>query len=131
MSSLPTRRLLAPARTRRHDEAYDWRHHLPPDWRDQVVVPWRFVCHRDAELSAERVFGYDLGPEPCFYAHRWALHETRSDDDETFYAQPTAGESVVAWQLRDGRWLIRRHTLAGDHGAPQRPVFVFSETMPR
>jgi hypothetical protein len=118
-------------RSLRVQDGYAWRSGLPRDWCEQVLVPLDFRVHRDPELSAERVFGCDADGQPCYYAHRWVISEPCSDDDEEFYLLPSAGESVVAWRLRDERWLVRRVVLGSDRCTQSQPFYVFSEHMPR
>lgn len=107
-----------------------WWGRLPVEWRDVVVVPLSFDLFREAELDAERVFGYDPDGEACYYAHRYVLREPRSDDGEEFYAAAAYAESVAAWRLRDQRWLIHRTVQPGQDCAGQS-FYSFSESMPR
>jgi hypothetical protein len=95
-----------------------------------AVPPLSFDLFREEQLEAERVFGYDADGMACYYAHRYQLREPRSDDGEEFYAAPSYGESVVAWLLRDERWLIHRIVRVGEHGEGQS-FYSFSESMPR
>ncbi|THF64699.1 hypothetical protein E6C76_11660 [Pseudothauera nasutitermitis] len=108
-----------------------WADGLPAAWREQVVAPLDFEVHRDVELSARRVFGRDADGRKCYYAHAWMMTAPCTDDDEEFYLQPTAGESVTAWLLRDERWLVRKVVIGNDGCAPSQPFYVFSESMPR
>ncbi len=109
----------------------EWRQGLPSHWREQVIAALDFDIHRDPELAAERIFGRDEDGEPCYYAHRWTLSAPCSDDDEEFYMVATAGESVTAWRLRDGRWLVCRVVLGNERCTPPQPFYLFSERMPR
>lgn len=59
-------------------------------------------------MHARRVIGDDQAGKPCFCACDYRLIEPRSDDDEEVYPALTYGESVQAWRLLDGRWLVRR-----------------------
>ncbi len=107
-----------------------WWQALPVEWRDMAVVPLYFDLFRECELDAERVFGYDPDGVACYYAHSYLVREPRSDDGEEFYAAPAYGESVVAWLLRDRRWLIHRTVRVGEDCAG-RGFYSFSESMPR
>ncbi|ANQ87007.1 hypothetical protein dqs_3991 [Azoarcus olearius] len=118
------------ARGRLDAEAWPWHARLPVAWREMAVVPIAFRVHRDAELAAARCFGHDADDEPCYYAHRYRIDEPRSDDGEEFYAGVLHAESVAAWRLRDGRWLIHRVVRTDEHGEGQA-FYSFSETMPR
>ncbi len=109
----------------------EWLMFLPAEWRSMVIEPIYFKQHREYEIAASRSFGYDADDCTCYYAHRYALNEIRSDDDEDFYEVVAYGESVHAWRLRDERWLIYRiaHT-AGD-STPGRGFFSFADRHPR
>lgn len=111
--------------------AVDWRRHLPAAWGEQVVAPFAFAEHREYEMPASRTLGHDVDGELCFYAHRYALTENRSDDDEDFYQIVTYGETVHAWRLRDERWLTWRVVHTGDDGDAQRGFYIFSDRPPR
>jgi len=109
----------------------DWRRHLPADWREQVIAPLDFTEHREYEMLASRRFGYDVDSALCYYAHSFAVTESRSDNDEDFYQVVTYGETAHAWRLRDERWLTWRVVQAGDDGDPRRGFYSFSDRPPR
>ncbi|MBK1722026.1 hypothetical protein [Thiocystis violacea] len=95
-----------------------WSSRLPPRWRRQAIEPRSFRVHREHEILARRVFGDDSQGIPCFYAHDYRQIDLRSDDDEDFYEALAYGESITAWRLRDGRWLVHRQIEPlGDEGA--------------
>ncbi len=54
-----------------------WHHRLPPAWREMVVAPLAFEVFRDADLAAERCFGYDTERRRCYYAHRFRIDTPR------------------------------------------------------
>ena len=101
------------------------------DWREQVVAPFDFTEHREYEMPASRRFGYDVDGALCYYAHSYALTESRSDNDEDFYQVVAYGETVHAWRLRDERWLTWRVVHTGDDGDTQRGFYSFSDQAPR
>lgn len=109
----------------------DWLLFLPEEWRDMVIEPLDFQQHREYEMAAMRSFGYDVDGTACYYAHSYALNESRSDDDEDFYEVVAYGESVHAWRLRDERWLTYRMVYTGGDGTPARGFYSFSEQQPR
>lgn len=111
-------------------EQPDWRQRVPLEGHAQVREPVTFEVHRDAELAAVRCFGYDAQRSACYYAHHYAVDEPRSDDDEEFYVCTLYGESLVAWQLRDGRWLVHRQLRSDEQGEGQA-FYSFSPSMPR
>lgn len=85
-----------------------WDSLLPRDWRAQAVAPVEFDVFREYEVAAERTVGRDENGAACYHAHRYVLHELRSDDDEDYYLMAVYGEALAAWRLRDGRWLSYR-----------------------
>lgn len=106
-------------------------HRLPQDWRDLVVVPLHVDVHEDYEIAASRALGYDEDEKPCFCTHDYVTGELLSDDDEEFYEVVTYAESLAAWRLRDGRWLIHRRIVAGLDDTRAQSFYSLSETMPR
>ena len=107
-----------------------WHARLPASWRSQVRAPRRFEVFREPELAAERCFGYDAKQVACYYAHSYCIDELRSDDDEEFYLCTLYGETLTAWLLDDGRWLIHRIVRTDEHGEG-RAFYSFSQNMPR
>ncbi|MDR2689360.1 MAG: hypothetical protein LBB76_06335 [Azoarcus sp.] len=111
-----------------------WWVSLPNAWRDQVVPPLAFEVFREHELEAARVFGYDPDGEACYYAHRYQLRESPTDgrgmDDGKSHTAPSYAEEVVAWLLRDERWLVHRTVRVG-RSEDASSFYSFSETMPR
>lgn len=107
-----------------------WRERLPLAWQAMVRAPVHFEVFRDDELGAERRFGYDANRVACHYAHAYRIEELRTDDDEEFYVCTLYGESLVAWLLHDGRWLIHRIVRNDEHCEGQS-FYSFSQSMPR
>lgn len=122
-SATPHRRTSPPA--------VDWQQYLPAEWRQHVVVALDFTEHREYEMPASRSLGHDADGALCYYAHRYLLEESRSDDDEDFYRVVAYGEQVHAWRLCDERWLIYRQVQNGDEHSPGRAFYSFSEQPPR
>ncbi|MBK5963245.1 hypothetical protein CCR95_03850 [Thiocystis minor] len=85
-----------------------WQAWLPEPWQALAIVPQSFRVYREYEVPARRVIGDDQTGKPCFCASDYRLIEPRSDDDEEIYPALTYGESLQAWRLLDGRWLVRR-----------------------
>lgn len=111
--------------------ATDWQRHLPAEWRASVVEALDFTEYREYEIPGCRTLGHDEEGELCFYAHRYTLTESRSDDDEDFYEVVAYSETVRAWRLRDARWLTWRIVQTGDDATPGRGFYSFSERPPR
>jgi hypothetical protein len=109
----------------------NWQQDLPEDWRASVVEALDFTEFREYEMPACRTLGHDEAGDLCFYAHRFTLTESRSDDDEDFYEAITYSETVRGWRLRDGRWLIYRIVQNGDEASSGRGFYSFSEQAPR
>lgn len=125
------------ARSRRAKEATHlahelvWAAHLPVDWRDQVLSPLWVQVHRDRDCGSERWVGYNEDDQPCWVRHRFVI------EGRHFSAEPgerAVGycEDLVAWWMRDGRWLIHRTILSQSHKRPTSYSFyALSERMPR
>lgn len=109
----------------------NWQQDLPEDWRPSVAEALDFTEFREYEMPACRTLGHDEEGKLCFYAHRFTLTESRSDDDEDFYEIVAYSETVRGWRLRDGRWLIYRIVQNGDDGASGHGFYSFSEQAPR
>jgi hypothetical protein len=129
---MPTLSASQAARSERSNrDSRFWLACLPGAWREVVIEPLDFVEHREYEMAASRCFGYDVDGEACYYAHGYALNETRSDDDEDFYQVVAYSETVHAWRLRDERWLIHRVIHPCGEAAPGRVFYSFAEQCPR
>jgi hypothetical protein len=109
----------------------NWRAQLPSEWREQVIPPRTFRVFREYEIAARRVIGYDNDQQPCYCAYDCRLVDLCSDDDEDFYTELAYRESVTAWRIQDGRWLIDRSVEAlGDNGNCERCLSIETQ-MPR
>lgn len=120
-----------PRHTGRDAVEPDWMTHLPADWREMAEGPLRFVEYREYEMPARRCLGYDADDRLCYCAHHYLLESCRSDDDEEFYHAITGGETLHAWRLRDGRWLVYRRPIADDCQPASRGFYTFSAEAPR
>lgn len=117
------------SRRPRPAEPTAWQTDLPSEWRAMVIAPLALTTYRDFEMAAERVVGRDEDDQPCYCASRFIVAETRSDDDEEYYQVAAYAESLSAWRLRDGRWLIHRFIMRdGERGIG---FYSFAERMPR
>jgi hypothetical protein len=109
----------------------DWRAMLPREWAVQVVSPITFSRFRDYEILSERVVGYEDVDQPCYTEHCFVLTDIRSDDDEMYYLAPSYWEHLIAWRLRDGRWLIYRRISCSEDCQQHSTFFSFADEMPR
>ncbi|UHD17398.1 hypothetical protein [Thiocapsa bogorovii] len=108
-----------------------WREDLGPVWLDRVVPPRSFQVYRDHEIPARRVVGHDGDDVPCFQAYDYRRLDVRSDDDEEYYLAVAYSESLSAWRLHDGRWLVyRRVEPLGEEDAATC-VLSIDDRMPR
>jgi hypothetical protein len=121
----------AARRTLRDTAGPDWRRDLPAAWCDQVIAPITSEMLREYEIAADRTNGFDENDEPCYCAFRYVLTELRSDDDDVFYEEPVYAESLTAWRLRDGRWLILRKVTGNCSLGTEHRFFSLSDSMPR
>jgi hypothetical protein len=129
MTTLLTQSARATGTRRKRQPTIDWRRDLPKEWQRLVISPLTISRFRDYEMAAERVVGRDEDEKPCYCSSRFVVMETRSDDDEEFYQIAAYAESLKAWRLRDGRWLIHRLiTREGERGSG---FYSFSDRMPR
>ena len=126
LSVQPGRRI---ATRRRRLPPSQWQADLPKEWQRQVVAPLSIEKYRDYEVAAERVIGRDEDDHPCYCRSRFVVTDIRSDDDEEFYAVIAYVETLAAWRLRDGRWLIYRELKRDNERG--RAFYSFGETMPR
>lgn len=114
-------------------EKVRWREQLPAEWAGQVVAPVFFSRFREYEIYSERVVGYedDSENEPCYCEHYFVLTDLCSDDDEIYELVPSYWEHLIAWRLRDGRWLINRRIACSEDCQSAQMFFTFAEDMPR
>jgi hypothetical protein len=112
-----------------------WSQRLPAAWRDQVVTPLWVKVQRDQASGAERWLGFDEEDAPCFVRQCFSIPVGDDVGGEVglLPAQAVAhGEDLMAWQMRDGRWLIHRIIVSQAHARPRNYSFyAFSESMPR
>jgi hypothetical protein len=112
-------------------EEHDWRKGLPLAWLAQVVRPVFFTLHREYEIRAERVIGYETEDQPCYCRHEVVISELRTDDDEHWFMMPVYAEHLAGWRLVDDRWLIRRQVSSGEDCSSSRAFFTLATEMPR
>lgn len=109
----------------------DWQALLPDCWHAHALAPHSFRVDREHEIPARRVLGLDQTGQPCYCAYDYRLLALRSDDDEELWGALSYEESLKAWRLRNGRWLVHRRLRPfGDEGDTMSS-FVFSDRMPR
>lgn len=108
-----------------------WQERLPTHWRTQTVPPHSFRVFREHEVAARRVVGNDATGVPCFCAFDYRLIELRSDDDEEHYSALTYEQSLKAWRLQDGRWLVHRRLAPFGEDGELLTGFTIDEQMPR
>jgi hypothetical protein len=128
---LYTEHASASRRSTRDTQDVAWSGQLPSAWKDLVVAPISFDIFQEFEIVADRTLGYDEDHRACYCAARYVLSELRSDDDDVFYEEPVYVESLLAWRLRDERWLIFRKVI-GNYGlGAAHSFFSFSDSLPR
>ena len=116
---------------RREGKSPNWRKRIPARWLLMVVAPLRFEMHREYEMAASRLHGYDEDDSACYYCHSYHLSAQRTDDDEEFYSTLVYGEEVEAWRLNDGRWLVWQVIAREEDEGVSRGFFSFSEGKPK
>ncbi len=82
-----------------------WEKQLPREYLDHVIHPVGFEYHTEPTANAERVIGFDSQGDRCFYFHSFVLAEECFDIDELPIQIDIYYERVIAWRLRQGRWI--------------------------
>jgi len=108
-----------------------WYRRLPRHWLVLVVVPRSFRVHREHEIPARQVFGHDEAGDACFQGYDYRLFEPRLDDDRGLCTVLTYAESVQAWRLIDGRWLVDHQCWPDGEDGELIPSLRFCDRMPR
>ena len=78
---------------------------LPEEYRGKVVLPVRIERHIDASAHASKAHGFDQDGRRCYYQHAFTLVEERFDAEELPLEVDVYQERVLAWRLKDGKWL--------------------------
>ena len=119
-----------PGHVRRPEHAIRWQQGLPAEWQPHVVAPLYFDHYMDYELAAARILGRDEDDKACYCAYSFVLESRAGRLPSTAAAH--YAESVRAWRLRDGRWLIHRVVIGGNGELDKgRGFFSLGESMPR
>lgn len=82
-----------------------WNLQLPTEYLQHVIEPVAFEHHHEPSVSADKILGFDVCGERCFYFHAYTLTEEAFDVDEVPLCVDVYHERVFAWRLCDGRWL--------------------------
>ena len=115
---------IQPGHARRPATAIRWSEDLPKKWQSQVVAPLYFDHYIEYQIAAERILGYDEDDTPCFCTISHVQAEAGPD-------RSTWAESLKAWRMRDGRWLIYRVIVRGGQVNRGRGFYVLGNAMPR
>lgn len=86
-------------------EALTWKLNCPEELEALLIPPRHFERQEDRSAQALKVRGFDHGGHACYYRHHYVIEEERFDEDELPLRIETYREQVIAWRLRDGRWL--------------------------
>lgn len=108
-----------------------WQDGLPERWKDCVVVPAFFWHHRDYEIQAERIVGYEDEDQPCYCEYRIDFERAKASGPAPAAEVPQYWEHVSAWRLRDGHWLMLKRLYFGATPAQEQAFFCLSAGMPR
>jgi hypothetical protein len=103
----------------------NWAGRVPVQWRKLTIGPLWIEVHRDKDSHAERWVGYDEEDSPCLcrYYFQWMAGATDKHGGHE--------EDLMAWRMRDGRWLIHRIIMRHATGETSYAFYAFSESMPR
>jgi hypothetical protein len=102
-----------------------WAERLPALWRSLTISPLWVEVHRDELSGAERWVGHDEEEHPCFCKHSFKL------DIGALGGPSGYAEDLVAWRMRDGRWLIHRIIMSHAEGRTSYAFYAFADRMPR
>lgn len=122
---------IKPGHVRRPEGAIRWSEGLPPEWRDQVIAPLYFDHYKEYLVKAARILGRDEDEQPCYCAFCYVLEDDSAPPRPGHSGPLTYAETVRAWRLRDGRWLIHRIIIHHGEQAKARGFFSLSPFMPR
>lgn len=103
----------------------NWSDRLPQLWRSLTIGPIWIDVNRDLDAGAERWVGFDEEEAPCYCRYRFKV------DIGSLGATPDYVEDLVAWRMRDGRWLIHRIIKCHADRQTAYAFYGFSESMPR
>ncbi len=107
-----------------------WSERLPILWRGLTIAPLWVDVNRDADACAERWLGYDEDERACYCHYRFQVG-IGSLAGEEVEGGGVYHEDLVAWRMRDGRWLIHRIIRCQAEGRQSYAFYAFSENMPR
>ncbi|CAG0951171.1 hypothetical protein MTYP_00199 [Methylophilaceae bacterium] len=82
-----------------------WDHLLPSEYCNRVVQSNAYRQYTDDYANAEKIIGFDDNGERCFYYHAFTITEEGFDIDEFPILIDAYYECVVAWRLREGKWV--------------------------
>lgn len=116
---------------RRPEAAIRWSEGLPAEWREQVVAPLYFDHYKEYLVKAARILGRDEDDQPCYCAYCYVLEKEPDPARPGRCRELTYAETVRAWRLRDGRWLIHRVIIRHGEQSKARGFFSLSPCMPR
>lgn len=103
----------------------NWAARVPVLWRSLTIGPLWIDVYRDKDTQAERWIGYDEEEQPCFCRHAFQL------DIGALAGKAGYMEDLMAWRMRDDRWLIHRIIKCHADGRRSYAFYSFAETMPR
>lgn len=113
------------------ESEHPWRAGLPREFDSTVLPPQLFELAIDYEVAAERILGRDAAGEPCYCSYQCVLTDLCCEDGDVFFEAPSFSESLRAWRLATGQWLVRRAVTTPDDPELERIEYRRSETMPR
>lgn len=122
---------IPPGHSRRSETAIRWNEGLPAEWQEQVVAPLYFDHYMDYVVTAARILGRDEDDNACYCAHSYVLEESRGPEMPAGFRTVAYAESLRAWRLRDGRWLIHRVVVRDGELDKAHGFFSLAESMPR
>ena len=96
-----------------------------------TVVMVRQAPGEAMAVKAARILGRDEDDQACYCAFCYVLEEEPDPTHPDRCRELAYAETVRAWRLRDGRWLIHRIIIHHGEQAMARGFFSLSPFMPR
>ena len=117
--------------TRRSCNDVQWWREVPWYLKDLVVPPVQFLIHQEYEIQADRTLGHDQWDAACYCAFRYVQRQLHAADCDPTPVAPVYAQTMDAWRLVDGNWLVLTRTFADFDSGHFQSDLTIHPTMPR